>query len=131
MIKHIYYYFIGLLFAFCFTSCNQDNPPYGNNKKAGKYYKIRGFNMYCETYGSGKPLLMIHGNSGSINTFYGNIPYFADHYKVIVADSRAQGKSIDDRDSLSFEMILGAMPPPRYTPPVAMSLRARFPASAP
>ena len=78
---------------------------YGNNAAAGKYYNIRGIKMYCEIYGSGKPLLMIHGNGGSINAFEHNIPYFAKKYKVIIADSRAQGKSIDNSDSLSFEMM--------------------------
>jgi pimeloyl-ACP methyl ester carboxylesterase len=79
--------------------------PYGNNPVAGKYYNIRGFKMYCEVYGKGKPLLMIHGNGGSISAFTKNIPYFTKRYKVIVADSRAQGKSTDSKDSLSFEMM--------------------------
>jgi len=78
---------------------------YGNNAAAGKYYNIRGINMYCEIYGSGKPLLMIHGNGGSIGSFADNIPYFAKKYKVIAVDSRSQGKSIDTKDSLSFEMM--------------------------
>ncbi len=78
---------------------------YGNNKAAGKYYSIRGFKMYCETYGSGKPLLLIHGNGGSISAFENNISYFSKRYKVIAADSRSQGKSIDTNDSLSFEMM--------------------------
>lgn len=79
--------------------------PYGNNAKAGKYYNIRGFKMYAETYGSGQPLLIIHGNSGSINNFIYQIPYFSQHYKVIIADSRAQGKSADNGDSLTYEMM--------------------------
>src|ERR1044072_8229401 len=78
--------------------------PYGNNQKAGKYYYIRGFKMYCEVYGQGQPLLIIHGNGGSINNFAFQIPYFSSKYKVIVADSRAQGKSADKSDSLSYEM---------------------------
>ena len=87
-------------------SFSQDKPvPYGNNPAAGKYYDIRGFKMYCEVYGTGKPLLMIHGNGGDISAFTKNIPYFSKKYMVIVPDSRAQGKSIDDRDSLSFEMM--------------------------
>ncbi|MCX6318355.1 MAG: alpha/beta hydrolase [Bacteroidetes bacterium] len=79
--------------------------PYGNNAKAGKYYSIRGFRMYAETYGSGQPLLIIHGNGGSINNFIYQIPYFSSKYKVIIADSRAHGKSADTVDSLTYEMM--------------------------
>src|SRR5258705_12921128 len=78
---------------------------YGKNKAVGKYYNIRGFKMYVEVYGQGKPLLFIHGNGGSINNFTKQIPYFAQKYKVIIADSRAQGKSADAADSLSYEMM--------------------------
>ena len=89
---------------------------YGHNKTAGKYYNIRGFKMYCEVYGEGQPLLIIHGNGGSINNFLFQIPYFSKKYKVIIADSRAQGNSADNADSLTYEMmaddyaaLLGAM----------------------
>jgi pimeloyl-ACP methyl ester carboxylesterase len=78
---------------------------YGNNPAAGKYYSIRGFKMYCETYGSGQPLLIIHGNGGSISDFVLQIPYFAQKYTVIIADSRSQGKSADKGDSLTYEMM--------------------------
>lgn len=79
--------------------------PYGDNPAAGHYYPIRGIKIYCEIYGSGKPLLMIHGNGGSIKSFQHNLPYFAARYQVIVADSRAQGKSKDSGDALTFEMM--------------------------
>jgi pimeloyl-ACP methyl ester carboxylesterase len=78
---------------------------YGNNAAAGKYFNIRGFKMYCEVYGQGKPLLLIHGNGGSISAFKKNIPYFAKRYKVIAVDSRAHGRSTDSKDSLTFEMM--------------------------
>jgi pimeloyl-ACP methyl ester carboxylesterase len=86
--------------AFC-----QGKIDYGNNKSTGKYYKVRGINIYTEQYGIGKPLLLIHGNGGSIKSMAGIIPYFSTRYKVIAADSRAQGKSTDNGDSLSFEMM--------------------------
>ncbi|HWA11152.1 MAG TPA: alpha/beta hydrolase [Opitutaceae bacterium] len=79
--------------------------PWGDNPAAGKFYDIRGFRMYCEVYGSGKPLLLIHGHNGSIARFAPTLPYFAAHYRVIVADSRAQGKSRDDGEALTFEMM--------------------------
>ena len=82
-----------------------DTTMYGKNAAVGKYAEIRGFKMYYETYGKGEPLLIIHGNGGSINNFVYQIPYFAKNYQIIIADSRAQGKSIDHTDSLSYEMM--------------------------
>ncbi len=81
------------------------NNIYGTNSKIGKYFNNRGFKMYYEIYGTGRPLLIIHGNGGSIKDFTKQIPYFSKEYKVILADSRAQGKSIDTGDSLNYEMM--------------------------
>lgn len=78
---------------------------YGKDPIAGKYYNIRGIKIYCETYGSGEPLLLIHGNGGSIDNFIMQIPYLSKKYQVIAVDSRAQGKSVDNKDSLSYEMM--------------------------
>jgi pimeloyl-ACP methyl ester carboxylesterase len=83
----------------------QSKMPFGQNSKAGKYASIRGFNMYYEIYGQGEPLLIIHGNGGSIKDFENQIPFFSKHYRVILADNRSHGKSIDTRDSLSYEMM--------------------------
>jgi pimeloyl-ACP methyl ester carboxylesterase len=82
-----------------------DTTMYGRNPAVGKYADIRGFKMYYEVYGKGDPVLIIHGNGGSINNFMYQIPYFAKNYQVIIADSRAQGKSVDPGDSLSYEMM--------------------------
>jgi pimeloyl-ACP methyl ester carboxylesterase len=78
---------------------------YGHDRSRGKFYDIRGFKMYAETYGQGAPLLIIHGNGGSIKDFIYQIPYFDKKYKVIIADSRAQGNSTDKGDSLTYEMM--------------------------
>lgn len=97
-----------LLLSFAIGVESQDSlstTTYGNNSEVGKYINLRGINIYYEIYGSGKPLLMIHGNGGSISNFENQIPYFSKKYKVIIADSRAQGKSIDTSDSLSYEMM--------------------------
>jgi len=92
----------GLLTSLCIA---QNVIPYGGNKDAGKFYTIRGFKMYCEVYGQGQPVLIIHGNGGSIGNFVKNIPFFSAKYKVIIADSRSQGQSADPGDSLSYEMM--------------------------
>jgi len=102
--------FLFLFLAFVQFTLAQGSTPfdttkYGRNPAVGKYADIRGFKMYYETYGKGEPLLIIHGNGGSINNFLYQIPYFAQNYQVILADSRAQGKSVDPSDSLSYEMM--------------------------
>ncbi len=94
---------IGKIFAQNTPSINRIG--YGNNPKVGKYANIRGINLYYETYGQGKPLLLIHGNGGSIRDWRYQIPYFSKTYKVIAVDSRAQGKSSDIGDILNYEMM--------------------------
>lgn len=101
-LKFLVIYFT--IFNFNFTIYSQ-KIDYGNNALAGKYYKLNGIKMYCEIYGKGEPLLLLHGNGGSISSFKKIIPYFSKKYKVIAVDSRAQGKSSDLKDSLSFEMM--------------------------
>jgi pimeloyl-ACP methyl ester carboxylesterase len=78
---------------------------FGENPAAGNFIEIRGFKMYYEVYGKGEPVIFIHGNGGSISAFRNQIPYFSKKYKVIIADSRARGKSVDNTDSLSYEMM--------------------------
>jgi pimeloyl-ACP methyl ester carboxylesterase len=96
-----------LLTSFEYTMAQTaiDTNAFGKNEVVGKYLDVNGIKMYYEIYGQGEPLLMIHGNSGSINNFMYQIPYFSKTYKVIAVDSRAQGKSEDLQDSLSFEMM--------------------------
>ncbi|WP_314242612.1 alpha/beta fold hydrolase [Empedobacter tilapiae] len=67
---------------------------YGKNK-SGKYLDINNAKIYYEEYGQGEPLIFLHGNNGSIEDFYQQIPFFAKHYRVIVLDTRGQGRSTD------------------------------------
>lgn len=69
--------------------------PYGNNKEAGNYKEVNGIKMYYEIYGSGQPLVLLHGNGGSIKGHAQRIEYFKTNFQVIVIDSRGHGKSID------------------------------------
>ena len=98
----------GLSFVLCATVARAQEPasiPYDHNQAVGKFYDINGFKMYTEVYGSGPPLLMIHGNNGDMSAFDKNVPYFATHYQVILADSRSQGRSVDPGHPLTFEMM--------------------------
>lgn len=62
-----------------------------------------GVKLYYEVYGAGEPLLVIHGNGGSIADLKAQIDYFRKRYKVIAMDSRDQGKSGDSPDKITYE----------------------------
>ncbi|MDW8849630.1 alpha/beta hydrolase [Flavobacterium sp. MMLR14_040] len=79
--------------------------PYGKNTAVGKFAEINGAKIYYEEYGKGEPLLLIHGNGGSIESMGNQIDYFKSKYRVIVADSRGQGKSELKTDSLTYDQI--------------------------
>src|SRR5215831_1480734 len=68
---------------------------YGDNKEAGGFKKVNGINLYYEIYGTGRPLIFLHGNGGSIRSSRAKIEYFKKYFKVIAIDSRGHGKSID------------------------------------
>jgi len=78
---------------------------YGNNPQAGHYALVNGIQLYYESYGSGEPLIMLHGNGGSINAFSNQIPFFEKYYQVIAIDSRLQGKSGGSSDTISYELM--------------------------
>lgn len=97
---------IRLLLSCLFLTLLTHAQQYGNNPAAGHYLSTRGIQLYYESYGKGEPLLLFHGNGGSIANMSNQIPYFAARYHVIAIDTRAHGKSHDPGDSLSFEMIV-------------------------
>jgi pimeloyl-ACP methyl ester carboxylesterase len=68
---------------------------YGYNYAAGHHLPCNGTFIYYESYGEGTPLLLLHGNGGSIHDFAAVIPQLAKHFRVIAVDTRAQGKSPD------------------------------------
>lgn len=76
---------------------------YGSNPAVGKTFTHDGIKLYYEAYGVGEPLLLVHGNGGSIADFKAQIDYFRKRYKVIAMDSRDQGKSGDSPDNVTYE----------------------------
>ena len=103
--KKILCFLIGLLTCMLNVSAQTDTISYGNNPQAGHYTQINGIQLYYETYGSGEPLIMLHGNGGSIDAFRYQIPFFAKYYQVIAIDSRLQGKSGGSPDTISYELM--------------------------
>jgi pimeloyl-ACP methyl ester carboxylesterase len=84
-----------LYFGLFAVAQKQPGTGYGSNAAAGGYKKINGINLYYEIYGTGRPLIFLHGSGGSIRSAGAKIEYFKNYFKVIAIDSRAHGKSID------------------------------------
>ena len=62
----------------------------------GNYAQVNGLNMYYEIYGSGEPLVLIHGGGSTIKTSFGNIlPLLAKKYKAIAVELQAHGHTSD------------------------------------
>ncbi|WP_163717734.1 alpha/beta fold hydrolase [Mangrovibacterium lignilyticum] len=94
-----------LVIAGSCTNSMNEKIAYGSNEKAGQYVDVNGIKIYCEIYGEGEPLLLLHGNGGSIVVFEKQIPELSKHFKVIAVDSRAQGKSSDSEDEISYALM--------------------------
>src|SRR5665647_2345599 len=103
--KSIIYIFFLLFFYTTSSFAQTDQIVYGSNPKAGNYASINGIRLYYETYGSVEPLILLHGNGGSIEAFSKQIPFFEKYYQVIAIDSRLQGKSGGSPNRISYDMM--------------------------
>ncbi|MES2304320.1 MAG: alpha/beta hydrolase [Gemmatimonadota bacterium] len=77
--------------------------PYGANAAASGTFVHDGVTFYYESYGSGTPLLLVHGNGGSIGTMAAQIAHFSKSYRVVAMDSRDQGRSTDSDGPITYE----------------------------
>jgi len=101
-IAHLFF----VLVFFATTALAQTNTiVYGSNPEAGHYAAVNGIKIYYEIYGKGEPLILLHGNGGSIQSFRNQIPFFEKYYKVIAIDSRLQGKSSGSPDRISYDLM--------------------------
>lgn len=92
-----------ILFAASLNLAQPRRVKYGSNPAAGKTFVHDGIKLYYETYGTGEPLLLIHGNGGSILDFTKQIDHFRKSYHVIAMDSRDHGRSGDSAGDLTYE----------------------------
>lgn len=71
---------------------------------ASGYSEVNGIKMYYETYGEGKPLVLIHAGGSTIQTSFANIiPDLSKNHKVIAVELQAHGRTGDRDIPISFE----------------------------
>jgi pimeloyl-ACP methyl ester carboxylesterase len=62
---------------------------------AGQYAQVNGIELYYETHGAGRPLVLLHGGLGSGEMFGPILPALAEHHQVIAPDLQGHGRTAD------------------------------------
>jgi pimeloyl-ACP methyl ester carboxylesterase len=61
----------------------------------GEYAEVNGINLYYETLGAGRPLILLHGGLGSGEMFGPVLPILAERHQVIAVDLQGHGRTAD------------------------------------
>src|SRR5207245_3858511 len=64
-----------------------------DTKATGKYAKVNGINLYYQTHGSGRPLILLHGGLMSSETFGPVLPQLSERHQVIAPDLQGHGRT--------------------------------------
>ena len=64
-------------------------------KGTGQYAQVNGINLYYETHGSGRPMILLHGGLGSGEMFGPVLPVLAEHHQVVLVDLQGHGRTAD------------------------------------
>src|SRR5207244_5931531 len=66
-----------------------------DTKGTGQYAEVNGINLYFETHGAGRPLILLHGGLGSGEMFGPVLPVLAERHQVIAVDLQGHGRTAD------------------------------------
>lgn len=80
-----------------------------SNAHGGQYLNINNVRIYFETYGRGRPVLVLHGGLGSIEDMHHQIRALTKERLVIAADSRAHARSTNSEVPLSYALMADDM----------------------
>src|SRR5580765_6519631 len=68
----------------------------------GHYANVNGIRMYYEVRGKGPTLVLLHGGAGNGEQFSQQVPVFEKHFRLIVPDMCAQGRTTDREGPLTY-----------------------------
>jgi pimeloyl-ACP methyl ester carboxylesterase len=76
-------------------------------KGTGQYAEVNGINLYYETHGSGRPLVLLHGGLGSGEMFGPVLPQLAERHQVVTIDLQGHGRTADIDRPLDAVLMAG------------------------
>lgn len=76
----------------------------GATPRTGGLHEVRGVKLYVETFGSGPPIVFLHGGLHCFdNSFPQQLDYFAAFRTVVGIDQRGNGHSPDNAQPFSYQ----------------------------
>ncbi len=73
----------------------------------GQYADVNGMNLYYETHGTGRPLILLHGGLGSGEMFGPVLPELAERHQVIAVDLQGHGRTADIDRPIDARLMAG------------------------
>lgn len=64
-------------------------------ERPGNYAEVNGINLYYETHGDGRPLILLHGGLMSSETLDPILPSLTDSHHVVTVDLQGHGRTAD------------------------------------
>jgi pimeloyl-ACP methyl ester carboxylesterase len=74
-------------------------------KGHGQYAAVNGINLYVETQGAGRPLILLHGGLMSGEMFGPVLPLLAQEHQVIAVDLQGHGRTADIDRPIAVELM--------------------------
>ena len=69
------------------------------------YAPVNGIKIWYAVFGSGTPVILLHGGLASANYWGELVPALAPHYRVVVMDSRGHGRSSRDARPYGYDLM--------------------------
>lgn len=73
------------------------------------HVQANGLDIYYEEHGQGKPLLLIHGGALTGESWEPYLGGMAEHYRVIMPDSRGHGRTANPTGIMTFRLLADDM----------------------
>jgi pimeloyl-ACP methyl ester carboxylesterase len=81
--------------------------------EASGHAPVNGIRIWYAEFGRGAPVLLLHGGLANANYWGDQVPALAQHYRVVVMDSRGHGRSSRDARPFGYDLmasdVLGLM----------------------
>jgi predicted alpha/beta-fold hydrolase len=82
-------------------------PPTPSLPKSGHsgYALVNRIRIWYAVFGHGAPVILLHGGLANSNYWGNQVPVLAQHYRVIVMDSRGHGRSERNDQHFSYDLM--------------------------